>query len=50
MIYYYNFKFIIIIIIMQILSILACFIESILRFISFRFNTEKIYRLSLLFS
>ena len=41
---------IIIIIIMQILSILACLLESILRFISFRFNSEKIFRLSLLFS
>ena len=41
---------IIIIIIMQILSILVCFLETIFRFVSFRKKKKKIYRLSLLFS
>ena len=41
---------IIIIFLMQILSILACFIETILRFISFKYKSEKIYKLSLLLS
>ena len=41
---------IIIIIVMQILSILACLLEAILRFISFRCKSEKIYKISLLLS
>ena len=40
----------IIILIMQILSILVCFLESILRFLSFKYKSEKIYKLSLLLS
>ena len=39
-----------IIVIMQILLSLLIFIESIIRTISFRFNSEKIYKLSLLLS
>ena len=39
-----------IIIIMQIFSILLIFIESMIRFISFKFKSEKIYKLSLLLS
>ena len=39
-----------IIIIMQILSIIGIFTESIFRFISFRFKSEKIYKISLFFS
>ena len=39
-----------IIIIMQILSIIGIFIESIFRFISFRFKSEKIYKISLFLS
>ena len=41
---------IIIIMIMQILSILSCLLETILRFLSLRCKNEKIYKLSLLFS
>ena len=41
---------IIIIILMQILSIIACLLESIIRFISFKCKSEKIYKISLLFS
>ena len=41
---------IIIIIIMQIKSILACFFEVIFRFISFKCKSEKIYKISLLIS
>ena len=41
---------IIIIIIMQILSILECLLETILRFISFKCKSEKIYKLSLILS
>ena len=40
----------IIIIVMQMLSLLACLLEAILRFISLRCKNEKIYKLSLLFS
>ena len=40
----------IIIICMQILSILICLLESILRFISFKCKSEKIYKISLLLS
>ena len=36
--------------IMQILSALACFLEAIMRFISFRCKSEKVYKISLLFS
>ena len=39
-----------IIIIMQILSVLIIFIESIARFISFRFKSEKCYKISLFLS
>ena len=39
---------VLIIISMQILSILVCLLETILRFISFRCKSEKIYKLSLL--
>ena len=41
---------IIIIIIMQILSLLECLLETIIRFISFKCKSEKIYKLSLLLS
>ena len=41
---------IIIIIIMQILSILACLLETIIRFIAFKAKSEKIYKLSLYLS
>ena len=41
---------IIIIIIMEILSILKCLLETILRFISFKCKSEKIYKLSLILS
>ena len=41
---------IMIIILMQILSILACLLETIIRYISFKFKSEKLYKLSLLFS
>ena len=41
---------IIIIIIMQILSILICFLESVIRFISFKCKSERIYKISLLLS
>ena len=41
---------IIIIIVMQLLSLLACLLEAILRFISFRCKSEKIYKISLLLS
>ena len=41
---------ILIIIAMQILSFLACLLEAIIRFISFRCKSEKIYKISLLFS
>ena len=34
----------------QILSVLACFLESIFRFIGFKCKSEKIYKVSLLFS
>ena len=39
-----------IIVSMEMLSILTIFMESSLRFISFRINSEKIYKLSLFFS
>ena len=39
-----------IIIVMQILSALICLLETILRFISFKCKSEKIYKLSLLLS
>ena len=39
-----------IIIIKQILSIIIIFIESIIRYISFRFKSEKIYKISLFLS
>ena len=39
-----------IIIFMQIFSILVCFLETILRFISFRCKSEKIYKISILLS
>ena len=41
---------IIIIVLMQILSIIACLLESRIRFISFKCKSEKIYKISLLFS
>ena len=41
---------IIIIIIMQILSILICFLESVIRSISFKCKSERIYKISLLLS
>ena len=41
---------IIIIIIMQILTVLECLLETILRFISFKCKSEKIYKLSLMLS
>ena len=41
---------IMIIIVMQILSLLACLLEAIIRFISFKCKSEKIYKISLLFS
>ena len=41
---------IIIIIIMQILSIFICFLESVIRFISFKCKSERIYKISLLLS
>ena len=41
---------ILIIILMQIMSILACLLESIIRSISFKFESEKIYKISLLLS
>ena len=41
---------IIIIIIMQILYVLECLLETILRFISFKLKSERIYKISLLFS
>ena len=41
---------IIIILIMQIISILKCLFETILRFISFKCKSEKIYKLSLILS
>ena len=37
---------IVIMIIMQIISILRCLLETILRFISFKFKSEKIYKIS----
>ena len=37
---------IIIMIILQVLSILTCFLESVLRFISFYYKSERIYKLS----
>ena len=37
---------IVIMIIMQILSILTCFLETVLRFISFYYKSERIYKLS----
>ena len=40
----------IIIILMQILSILGCLLESIIRFLSFKCKNEKLFRLSLLLS
>ena len=40
----------IIIIVMQILSLLICLLESILRYISFKCKSEKIFKISLLFS
>ena len=39
-----------IIIVMQIVSFLVCLLESILRFISFKCKSEKIYKISLLFA
>jgi len=41
---------ILIIIIMQILSMLACLLETIIRFIAFKAKSEKIYKFSLYFS
>ena len=41
---------IIIMIIMQILSIFICFLESVIRFISFKCRSERIYKVSLLLS
>ena len=41
---------ILIIIFMQFLSLLACLLESIIRFISFKCKSEKIYKISLLLS
>ena len=41
---------IIIIIVMQILSLLSCLLEAILRFIGFRCKSEKMYKISLLLS
>ena len=41
---------IIIIIIIQIIYILECLLETILRFISFKLKSERIYKISLLFS
>ena len=41
---------IVIIIIMQILSILLCLLESILRFLSFKCKSEKIFKISLFLS
>ena len=39
---------IIIVIILQVLSILTCLLETILRFLSFHYKSERIYKLSLL--
>ena len=41
---------IIIIILMQIFSVLICLLEAIIRFISFKCKSEKIYKISLLFA
>ena len=41
---------VLIIIFIQILSLFACLLETILRFISFRYKSEKIYKISLLLS
>ena len=41
---------VIIIICMQILSVLICLLETILRFISFKIKSERIYKISLLLS
>ena len=41
---------ILIIICVQILSVITCLIETILRFLSFRFKSEKLFKLSLIFS
>jgi hypothetical protein len=41
---------VIIIIFMQILSLIACLLEAIIRFISFKCKSEKLYKFSLLFS
>ena len=41
---------IIIILVMQMLSLLSCLLQAIFRFISFRCKSEKIYKISLLFS
>ena len=41
---------ILIIICVQILSVITCLIETILIFLSFRFKSEKLFKLSLIFS
>ena len=34
----------------QLLSLLTCLLETIIRYLSFRFKSEKLFKLSLLFS
>ena len=41
---------ILIIVCIQALSVITCLIETILRFLSFRFKSEKLFKLSLIFS
>ena len=41
---------ILIIVCIQLLSIVTSLVETILRFLSFRFKSEKLYKLSLIFS
>jgi len=41
---------ILIIVCIQLLSLVTCLIETILRFLSFRFKSEKLFKLSLIFS
>ena len=39
---------IVIIIVMQLISVLTCLLESIIRFLGFKLKSEKIYKISLL--
>ena len=41
---------VLIIVCIQVLSLITSFIETVLRFLSFRFKSEKLFKLSLLLS